>query len=81
MTRLIGVYDHDGRCVASCDVRCHEAKEPECECICGGRYHGKGGDVAMLEHTVDVEAWARKKGLTELADALRVELNEQGRLL
>ena len=23
-----------------CDARCHEAKQPDCDCICGGRYHG-----------------------------------------
>ena len=23
-----------------CDSRCHEAKAPKCECVCGGYYHG-----------------------------------------
>ena len=24
-----------------CDATCHNAKQPHCTCICGGRYHGK----------------------------------------
>jgi hypothetical protein len=37
-----GVY---GRC----DAKCHEAKEPDCHCICGGRYHGRGSSEAAIE--------------------------------
>jgi len=25
-----------------CDAKCHDATEPECHCICGGRFYGKG---------------------------------------
>ncbi len=25
-----------------CDARCHNAEEPECDCMCEGRFHGKG---------------------------------------
>jgi hypothetical protein len=30
-----------------CDGKCHDAKEPACDCVCGGRYHGCGGEAAM----------------------------------
>ncbi len=42
MTTLIAVYDSSGRCIGRCDSRCYNAEEPKCECICGGRNHGKG---------------------------------------
>ena len=33
-----------------CDARCHDAQKPKCECVCGGRYHGKGsGSVGLRE--------------------------------
>jgi hypothetical protein len=25
-----------------CDATCHNARQPHCGCICGGRYHGTG---------------------------------------
>src|SRR5260370_16862779 len=32
-----------------CDATCHRARKPDCACICGGRYHGKGdGDAAQM---------------------------------
>ncbi len=27
--------------IRRCDARCHDAAKPDCDCICGGRYHGK----------------------------------------
>ena len=39
MTTLIAVYDNDG-CKGRCDARCYEAREPHCDCVCGGRNHG-----------------------------------------
>ena len=32
-----------------CDAKCHAAKQPECDCWCGGRYHGKGSSKAAQE--------------------------------
>lgn len=46
MATIISVYNSDGL-VGRCDARCHEAKEPECHCICGGAYHGVGSKIAM----------------------------------
>lgn len=46
MTTLIAVYDNDG-CKGRCDVRCYEAREPHCDCVCGGRNHGAGLERAV----------------------------------
>lgn len=27
-------------CVGRCDAKCHNAKSPHCDCMCGGAYHG-----------------------------------------
>ena len=46
MTTVYEVYDSDG-CVGRCDAKCHEAKGPECHCICGGALHGVGTKIAV----------------------------------
>lgn len=40
---------HSGRATRRCDATCHRAKKPDCACICGGRYHGKGSSEAAQE--------------------------------
>ena len=37
-------YNHRAR---RCDARCHDAKRPHCDCICGGRNHGVGLQQAI----------------------------------
>jgi len=39
-----------------CDAKCHNAKEPKCECMCGGRFHGKANQAGGLEKAVK-EFW------------------------
>jgi hypothetical protein len=39
--------------VGRCDARCHEAKNPDCHCICGGAYHGVGS-AAAIEDRLDL---------------------------
>jgi hypothetical protein len=56
MTTLIAVYDSDG-CRGRCDARCYEAKNPQCDCICGGRNHGAGRDKAIENTTEMAEQW------------------------
>ncbi len=60
MTTLIAVYNSDG-CIGRCDAKCHNATQPRCTCICGGRYHGIGAAAAranVWEITKeDIEAW------------------------
>lgn len=46
MATIFAVYNNDG-CVGRCDAKCHEAKEPECHCICGGAFHGVGAKIAQ----------------------------------
>ena len=46
MTTLIAVYDNDA-CKGRCDARCYEAREPHCDCVCGGRNHGAGLERAV----------------------------------
>lgn len=52
MTTLIAVYTSEG-CVGRCDAKCYDASEPDCDCICGGRNHGKGIQQA-LENTAEL---------------------------
>jgi hypothetical protein len=73
MTTLIAVYNSEG-CVGRCDARCYDADEPECECICGGRNHGAGKQLALDNTRELAESWiehARASGqdisLAELA--------------
>jgi hypothetical protein len=32
--------------VGRCDARCHNAKGPDCHCVCGGALHGIGNKAA-----------------------------------
>jgi len=32
-----------------CDARCHEATQPECDCVCGGRFHGAAVNGTLSE--------------------------------
>jgi hypothetical protein len=32
----------------SCTAKCHNATEPDCDCVCGGAYHGKGAQAQQL---------------------------------
>ncbi len=42
-----------------CDAKCYNAREPDCDCICGGMNHGVGlqqaqentGDLVDPDHT------------------------------
>jgi len=45
----------NGVAVGRCDARCHEAKNAECNCICGGAYHGVGTKAA-IEDRFDLSA-------------------------
>ena len=85
MTTLIAVYNSEG-CVGRCDARCYEAREPDCDCICGGRNHGAGLAQAVDNTRELAESWleqARANGQditrSELAiDAMHEPLFELG---
>ncbi len=43
---LIHVGNSEGT-VGRCDAKCYDARHPHCDCVCGGRNHGKGLDEAI----------------------------------
>lgn len=51
MATIFAVYNSQG-CIGRCDAKCHEAERPECDCICGGLYHGKSGIQACNDRHV-----------------------------
>jgi hypothetical protein len=56
MTTLIAFYSSDG-CEGRCDAKCYNAQHPNCDCICGGRNHGKGLQKAIDNTRQLAEAW------------------------
>jgi hypothetical protein len=71
MTTVVAVYKFSG-CVGRCDANCHEAKSPECTCICGGANHGVGLKQAMANTARGiglngdyVASYAKLRGITE----------------
>ena len=49
---LIAAYNSGG-CVGRCDANCHNAKEPHCDCICHGAYHGLGTRTPEMQRGVE----------------------------
>lgn len=79
---IIAVYNSSG-CVGRCDAHCHEALEPHCVCICGGKYHGAGSSQAAQKALTEdwkpmLEAWAKSVGVD--LDACTVKTDVQGSL-
>lgn len=69
MTTIISVYNSHGL-VGRCDARCHNAKEPECDCVCGGSFHGTRLQMMPIDIPDLVNlarAWAAKH-LDEVRD-------------
>jgi len=64
MTTIYSVYNSNG-CVGRCDAKCHEAEGPECECVCGGAFHGVGTKIAK-EHRFDITIDDLKKNCESL---------------
>jgi hypothetical protein len=46
LATIISVYNGNGF-VGRCDAKCHEAKGDDCNCICGGAFHGVGSRIAL----------------------------------
>ena len=46
MTTLMAWYNSEGL-KGRCDARCHNAKHGDCDCMCGGRYHGGARDGSL----------------------------------
>ena len=47
---IFAVYNSEG-CVGRCDARCHNAVGFDCECICGGAFHGVGSEIALQDRS------------------------------
>lgn len=68
-----------------CDAKCHGATQPECDCMCGGRYHGSRFQLGGVEEAVrqfgqevlrEAEARAEREGYV----LKRITPIEQGEL-
>lgn len=59
MSTVIAVYDSAGVCVGRCDAKCHDAHEPDCDCICGGANHGAGGTRAIANTREHHRRWLK----------------------
>ncbi len=60
-----------GGVIGRCDAKCHEARAPGCDCICGGRNHGVGERQAEANTARYGAEWiGRAGGQGQLAMAL-----------
>ena len=80
MTTLIAVYASDG-CGGRCDAKCYNAEHPRCDCVCGGRNHGKGLRQAidntrewLLEELRDSGMEDTATTLQQLFDAYKAQM-------
>ena len=56
-----------------CDAKCHNATKDDCDCMCGGRYHGAnnkpgGLEKAVQEHSEEVFEAAKRKAAEQGLD-------------
>ncbi len=77
MTTLIYVGNSSG-CIGRCDAKCYEAKEEKCDCVCGGRNHGKGLEKA-LDNTKEysekmIEKYVKSRGLKDYKSLVSTEV-------
>jgi hypothetical protein len=56
MVTLIS-WHTSGGAEGRCDAKCYEAREPACDCICGGRNHGAGRQQAETNTMELAEKW------------------------
>lgn len=78
--------DSDG--TRRCDATCHTARQPKCNCICGGRYHGRGSSAAAQEALTEDwlgKDWRQQKAAVEAAggnyaEVVRAALSSDSRL-
>ncbi len=62
---LITVGNSEGQ--RSCTARCYDAHGPSCDCVCGGRNHGKGLVLAQ-EQTAEHARELLVQGVTIQGD-------------
>lgn len=61
MTTLITFGNSEGD--RRCDARCHDAKESECNCCCGGMNHGAGLKQATQNTTEMSRKMIKRAGI------------------
>jgi hypothetical protein len=71
MATVLIIHNSDGS--RRCDAKCHDATEPECDCICGGRYHGKTSEGAMNLIHEDVQSGRFGAELAHVAHQLTTQ--------
>jgi hypothetical protein len=59
MTTLIS-YHSSGGDQGRCDAKCYDAREPDCDCICGSRNHGAGREQAVENTRELAESWIER---------------------
>ena len=63
MATLIILRNSGGR-IGQCDSKCHNARVPLCNCVCGGFNHGVGSEQALANmrdvSVEDIRSWIRK---------------------
>ncbi len=73
MTTLITVM-HSSGSGGRCDAKCYDAKDANCDCVCGGLNHGKGLKSAIQNTSLYAEEMIKeytgRKGLTDFTTKL-----------
>jgi hypothetical protein len=72
MVTLIS-YQSSGGDQGRCDAKCYDAREPDCDCICGGRNHGAGREQATGNTRELAQSWV-KRARANGQDVSHVEL-------
>ncbi len=76
MTTLIAIYGSEG-CDGRCDARCYDAKNHNCNCVCGGRNHGVGLEKAAENTREMVDQWVEDYAKTKGLENYRVRINRE----
>jgi hypothetical protein len=58
-----------------CDARCHEARGPLCECVCGGRNHGAAWQPGGVERVIREAAGELVGKLRGTARQMSLQMN------
>lgn len=62
-----------------CDAKCHNATQPECDCVCGGYFHGASVNGSMQEKVQDLaDAIAEKIRLGDTQSDIKEYLRRLG---
>jgi hypothetical protein len=59
MAVLLSVHTSEG-CVGRCDAKCYNAQSTTCACVCGGKNHGAGFQVAFENTEKFAAEWVKQ---------------------